>query len=244
MSSYPKTENLYTRNPDTHKLNMGDFRVPEYAQIGKWLVTEKIDGTNIRLELENGVASVRGRTNAATLPKNFIPEALENGKLSTPLEGILDVLIPDREDDLWDVTVYGEGYGAGIQSGVKYSATKQLRIFDVVTYRVAERWVANPEDERSYQVLGRGAPFWRPWSDVEKVADRLGLKTAPVISRNATLRDVESFVISEQLSGVAHQETGEILIAEGVIARTDPYLFTWDRHRVMFKLKAHDIPRS
>ena len=45
--SYPKIETLFKRD---EKFNITDeIRCPEFDNIKKWLITEKIDGTNIRI---------------------------------------------------------------------------------------------------------------------------------------------------------------------------------------------------
>ena len=47
MFKYPKIETLFTRD---EKFKVTDIiRLPEFENIKKWLVTEKIDGTNIRI---------------------------------------------------------------------------------------------------------------------------------------------------------------------------------------------------
>ena len=170
--NYPKTDNLYTRNEETQKLNVGNLREPALAQVGSWLVTEKIDGTNIRLDVQyEGDAGVpgsgsyscfvRGRTDAATLPSNFEAEALPENWRSRLIEALQQ--LTSRSDLNWAMTVYGEGYGPGIQKcGGSYAPKKSLRIFDVMTYRLTERTLTNVWTERE---LIRGKPYWRPkWS--------------------------------------------------------------------------------
>ena len=77
---YPKTDNLYARDEATHKLT-DVLKRTDFGQVDRWLVTEKIDGTNIRLVLDwftddSPAFDVRGRSDTATLPKGFIEEAL------------------------------------------------------------------------------------------------------------------------------------------------------------------------
>ena len=52
MIEYPKIESLYKRNEKTHKFAIGEFRIPEFQYLYSlpWRWTEKIDGTNIRIE--------------------------------------------------------------------------------------------------------------------------------------------------------------------------------------------------
>jgi hypothetical protein len=70
VTSYGKTENLFVRDESTHKLVIGATRSPAVPQIKDFIVTEKIDGTNIRVILdwaydEEHDAGVRSPTFAA-----------------------------------------------------------------------------------------------------------------------------------------------------------------------------------
>lgn len=226
MREYPKTENLLARDEDTHKLILGEFRDRAFEQVGQWHVTEKIDGTNIRLVLTRNENlwdyDVRGRSDAANLPKNFVAEAVPDIRTSTMCHA-LAAIDPEGYCDL-GMIVYGEGYGPGIQSGGNYAAKKSLRIFDVLTF--AE---------------GR-SPLWRPWADVEAVSAVLGIDTAPVISDAMTTADVIALLADGgQPSIVSSIEGNATSDMEGVVARTDPYLYTSRGTRVKYKLKTHDL---
>ena len=231
---YPKTESPYVRDEETHLLVPGIFRRPDFAQIGRWLVTEKIDGTNIRVILNGHLLGdpvldgpvfaswdVRGRSDDATLPKRFVEEAFPHVSVSL-LESALNAIEPMRDPERgYAMVVYGEGYGAGIQKGACYSPTKQLRIFDVLTFK---------EGSRS---------LWRTWNDVVEVARVLGLSTVPVVWAEASLAQVRLCV--GDYSRVAQQHGMPPIQQEGVVARTDPYLYDYRGNRVMFKLKSKDL---
>ncbi len=239
-TAYPKTENLFAAVGEGKERRMiRSYRLPEFGQIAQWLVTEKIDGTNIRLELNGGrsfTASVEGRTDAAQLPKNFVSEAI--GDLEQLRFGLIEALnrlIPERSDDAWAMTIYGEGYGAGIQKGGgSYSPTKKLRIFDVVTYRLVDTGLLLPDWQRS-------TPLWRTWADVEATADALGIPTVPVVMRGAPTEMVADWAEDGVHSAVAGLEGTDDILAEGLIARTDPYLYNHRGGRVMFKCKTEDM---
>lgn len=226
---YPKTPNLFARDPETHVV----IRQPkeEFTQIATWLVTEKIDGTNIRLVLDTDkTISVRGRSDAAALPKNFEAEALGDG-----WQGRLLLALQTIEPEHWEhfaLIVFGEGYGPGIQKGGGgYAPRKSLRIFDVVT------------------INSEGRRLWRTWDDVKTVSEILGVPTAPVISWYSRMdtNEVIRYVKGDPDSVVAIADGGapEPPVGhrgqEGVIARTDPYLFDYRGNRVMFKLKGKDL---
>ena len=74
MTTYPKIETLFNRFPKGHpqafKVDTTQVRCPEFAAIRSWIITEKIDGTNIRVRYEppTGRVSFYGRTDRAQLP--------------------------------------------------------------------------------------------------------------------------------------------------------------------------------
>ena len=49
MTSYPKIQTLWKRDKEMGKVIEGELSKPEFDNIKNWLVTEKIDGTNIRI---------------------------------------------------------------------------------------------------------------------------------------------------------------------------------------------------
>jgi len=110
--------------------------------------------------------------------------------------------------------IYGEGYGAGIQKGGAYSKTKEFVVFDVL---VAGRW-------------------WLNWQNVCGVADRLGLKTVPYLGEMGLDEAVDT-VGSGFLSPLADRQTGERVLAEGVVGRTVEPLFDKHGNRLIVKLK-------
>ena len=227
---YPKTENLYARDEVTHKLRLGEFKRLDFSQVDCWRVTEKIDGTNIRLVLQAGAFEVRGRTDAASLPPNFEEEALGQAGADTMAAALAAI---DPAGVAITMIVFGEGYGPGIQKGGGgYAERKSLRIFDVLTYK-----------EGCY------SPLWRTWDDVVTVATILGLQTVPTLLIGAPTETIVELVRSDLYSQVAARDLDPLIDdlwslrkMEGVVARTDPYLYDYRGHRVLWKLKKHDLP--
>lgn len=230
--AYGKTENLLARDEETHKLIPGQYRSRAFEQVGHWLLTEKIDGTNIRVVFNRETGyDVRGRTDAASLPPLFVEEALPGLSADRLLAAIDEI---DPKGKAYGMVVYGEGYGPGIQKGGgAYAKKKSLRVFDVLLLR---------ED-------GSG-DLWGRFEDVEVVANLTGLLTVPVISSWVNTESIISYVQSGPLSivGAASDPDGYLAgtagtfpVMEGVVARTDPYLFTQWGGRVMFKLKGKDL---
>ncbi len=71
---YPKIETLYERDPKTFKVT-NKLRHPEFDLVKQWLVTEKVDGTNMRILLNSiGGQSVlyRGKTNNSQIPTRLL----------------------------------------------------------------------------------------------------------------------------------------------------------------------------
>jgi len=252
MKEYPKTENLFARSEETKKL-VPQLRLPQFGQVDRWLVTEKIDGTNIRLRLrwESGapldadyyyvfdgiaytaIAEVLGRTDNANLPGKgnaFIEQAfrIDDARAFTPV--LLDVLRELGDGQItqpYDLCLYGEGYGPGIQKGGgDYADQMQFALFDVVT--------TAPDTRRE---------LWRPWSEVEQVAEYLDLRTVPYLGTNWSLEQCVEHVLDDTYySDLAFWGTGtKEREPEGIVARTDPYLYDFRGHRVMFKLKGKDL---
>lgn len=232
MSSpaYGKTENLFKRDEQTNKLVLWDFRLPEFEMVNRWHVTEKIDGTNIRVIYNtlNDRIEIRGRTDNAIVHSHL-------------LKAIEDILSFERVKEHFDafigeegvlagttVTIYGEGYGAGIQKGGDYNKNKSFRAFDVLYKRANDRisW-CNP-------------------STVEMICRELDIPLVPILRQSAStdtvydiVRSMKEGTISSNTAIYDSKKMG--VMAEGVVARTDPYLFNQHGGRVMYKLKVCDL---
>jgi ATP-dependent RNA circularization protein (DNA/RNA ligase family) len=139
LIEYPKIETLYDRDPDTFKVISSKLRLTEFGNIKSWHITEKVDGTNIRVIWQDGAVSFNGRTDNAQMPP-FLYKYLADTFTS-------DLLTSVFQDT--NVTLYGEGYGAKIQkSGGLYRAGVSFRLFDVLV----GRWWWNASDVRSIAV--------------------------------------------------------------------------------------------
>lgn len=106
MELYPKIENVFKRDEKTHKLIEGAWRTEEfeYLQDAMWNWTEKVDGTNIRVEWDGEKVTYGGRTERAQIPAPLVAKLIE--------------LFPaDKFEGRDPICLYGEGYGAGIQKG-------------------------------------------------------------------------------------------------------------------------------
>lgn len=220
MRAYPSIETVFERDATTHKLNFGTVRAPETGCVNGWTVSEKIDGTNIRVIVTLEGIAVKGRTDKADLPPGLedavraaLPRHAELVAFFTEYRG--KELPPE-----WSVTFYGEGYGAGIQKGGGYSDVKRFRVFDLL---LGESW-------------------WLDDGDMRAICHKLKIPVAPFIGwvrPNAipsTAADLDTFFTSHG-SFVALEDSGRPGVKpEGIVAK--PIHVLLDRHgnRVMWKL--------
>lgn len=211
VPEYPKTETLYERNKDTFKVIPGNFRSPEFSLVNRWLVTEKVDGTNVRVALLPDDTVFYGvRTDAAQMP----PFLLQMLRDTLPRDLLVKVLRIDEARPV--VTLFGEGYGERIQKrGGKYRKGVSFRLFDV-----------------------RVGPVWLEWDSVSQIAERLGIKTVPVLGTMTTEKAIDNVSLE---SRVMAEEGGTRAAHEGVVCRTFPLLLDRMGRRVMWKLKAKDF---
>lgn len=265
---YPKIANLYASKDGGEARAVGVLKHPgRTSQIARWLVTEKIDGQNMRVALElvghggncpmfggdcmcdpEWTVNFYGRTNKAEPVK----EVIDHLTATFPLESMKRLWkgqrscqncggtgVEDSGQPKWlsevaepfpyacdcvepyPITLYGEAYGAGIQKGggdYRKDGDVSFRLFDVL---VGEHWL--------------------DWCNVEAIAATLGVKTVPLLAQGVVSReqDIVTIVRGGFVSFVAEEE-GTLRMAEGVVARTDPYLFDNNGRRVVFKTKTLD----
>lgn len=127
-----KREGYYLEGEDKNKtkvksLIMGDYSQGEFANINKWRVEEKIDGTNIRIFYKDGKIRFDGRTDDAQIPCHLF-EYLQ----TTFSECNFHEIFHCEEGEPWpSVILFGEGYGRKIQkNGEKYNPRVGFILFD------------------------------------------------------------------------------------------------------------------
>ena len=212
MIEYPKIETLYDRDERTHKVIPDKIRLPEFELVSRWLVTEKIDGTNIRVYLRHGEVMYGGRTDAAQLHASLV-------------EWLRTRLPPETVHAAFEANVeailFGEGYGPKIQKGGGlYRADVSFRLFDVL-------------------VVGPDRNWWLTWESVKDVARKLAIETVPVLAERASLSEAVGMV--RRISEVAAADGGTGCDQEGIVCRTEPLLLTRGGQRLFWKLKARDF---
>ena len=221
MYKYPKIETLFKRDENFKIID--EIRLPEFENIKKWLITEKIDGTNIRIiYTPDDKLLIRGRTDKASIP-TFLLEELQNMFTVEKVKAILDNPIEKG------LCLYGEGYGAKIQKGGgNYNKGNSYRLFDV--------WIDG---------------CWLEWDSVIEIAERLGIKTVPTAGLT-TIKDAISLVKrgNKELndhrlySGVARDENKIGILAEGIVARAYPTMLFRRGNPIKWKLKVKDYKEA
>jgi hypothetical protein len=224
MYKYPKIDSLFERDKETFKVTK-IIRLPEFKNIKNWLLTEKIDGTNIRIIYQPGEPQriqqekllFRGKSDNAQMP-TYLLEVLQ--KMFT-IEKFKKV-IGDGEEPKQGICLYGEGYGQKIQKGGgDYNPGNSFRLFDV--------WIDG---------------WWLEWDKVCEIAEMMGIKTAPEIQRNADLEFGFHLLENKITSKVAYEENDEDRnnkYIEGIVARAYPMMLFRNGTPIKWKLKYSDF---
>jgi hypothetical protein len=226
MIKYPKIETLFERDKETFKVT-DKIRLPEFEMINNWLITEKIDGTNVRvvyspsdydkkLEMYKEERVIfKGRTDNAQMP-TFLLEKLQD--IFTV--GKFKKVIGEGQEPEQGICLYGEGYGAKIQKGGgDYNPGNSFRLFDV--------WIDG---------------WWLEWDKVCEIAEMMGIKTVPSYISNARIEDAVSFLKETKVSSkVAFQDNNkQDKQIEGIVARAYPTVLFRKGIPIKWKLKYSD----
>lgn len=177
--------------------------------------TEKIDGTNIRVEYikDGSITSTKfgGRTNKAQIPKKL----LEHLQETFTFERLQSAFGTDNIH----VILYGEGYGAGIQKGGGlYRKDNAFILFDVDVRMDDGNFIALLQD------------------NVEDIANTMFIPFAPEVFKGTILEAIK-FVKDGQSSVVSQ----EYKVAEGLVLKQEDGLMSRTGKRLMFKVKIRDF---
>ena len=208
--SYPKIDTLFKRDMEgTKKLIEGEFRseTVEFLRDNQWICTEKIDGTNIGIVWDGHRVSFQGRTERAQIPAHLVT-------------ALMDMFGGNANEEIFEekfgestVILYGEGYGAKIQSGGNYRSDASFILFDVYF----------PESN-----------LWLRRADVEDVAKAFNIDVVPIILMG-TLQEALDYVKSKPKSSIGTADM------EGLVCK--PAVDVLDRRgkRVIVKVKVNDF---
>jgi len=213
MIEYPKTDNLFKRNPKKKsELLIGQYTRPEFEYINKWYVTEKVDGTNVQLKFyrDELLPQFYGRTENAQFTigqTSFLEDLLDN------LSGVVQSTM--NHFDLERITIYGELYGPKIQAGGNYSTDLGFRMFDVMV---------NDKTWLGAQTVESNAYAW----GVQHVPT-FGIMTTEQIFGLVSGGFNSTFSINPEYQ------------AEGIVAVTPVPMYDQRGSRIKFKLKTKDL---
>lgn len=241
METYHKIQTLFKRHldgPKKGKMIRGKWTTPEleYLAGNEWEFTEKVDGTNIRVEC----------VNMSTLPGRYVGKRVrfggrsDNAQIPIDLYQHLEATFKAskfEEAGLENLILFGEGYGPKIQGGGKYRDDHSFVLFDV---KIGDWWLKR--------------------QDVDDIASKLGIESVPVIGYG-TLYDAIDIVSSGltwdkhgalknwgyhggqsnsgRFSGLKSQ-WGDFE-AEGIVARPVVPMFDRKGQRIITKIKAVDF---
>ena len=247
-NTYQKINTIFMRDAKNVIMPYEPFVKPEFEYLRslKWRGEEKVDGTNMRIEVTkkpiwdggteggtlNGVefkVRIAGKTDNAQIPKNLLKHMQEK----YPNEKVFDALglkefIPVEEwaEHKWNsyedipnmYTIYGEGYGEGIQSGGWYiKGGNEFIVFDVKVNDIYLKTEARDE-----------------------IANKLGAPIVP-LKGYFTLDEAINYVRKGFRSEVA--ENPDAKMAEGLVLRTDLGLRDRMGERLIVKVKYEDFQK-
>ena len=147
MEQYHKIQTVFLRDPETKfkTLLYGQYAKPEfeYLKDNKWIFTEKVDGTNIRVMFDGSTITFGGKTDRAQMP----------GPLVTRLQ---ETFLPQADkfaDKFPDgVCLYGEGFGGKIQKASStYGMSQDFALFDV---KIGDYWLYRENVEEIAKEFG------------------------------------------------------------------------------------------
>ena len=247
-NTYQKINTIFMRDAKNIIMPYDKFTKPEFEYLRnlKWRGDEKIDGTNMRIEvtkaevwddpmepskLEGVEFTVRiaGKTDNAQIPKNLLKHMQEkytNDKIFAAL-GLKEYIpVEEWDEHKWNsyndiphmYTIYGEGYGEGIQSGGWYiKGGNEFIVFDVKVDNLYLRTSARDE-----------------------IANKLGAPIVPFIGY-FTLDEAIDYVRKGFRSQIA--ENPDVKMAEGLVLRTDLGLCDRMGERLIVKVKYEDFQK-
>ena len=169
MKEYHKIQTVFKRDPENKfkTLLEGDYSIPEfdYLKNNMWVFTEKVNGTNIRVQFDGSV-QFQGKTDNAQIPAPLIAKLIELFPIEK-FKSIFPVVVEQSDE----VCLYGEGYGAKIQKGGgNYRPDQSFVLFDI---KIGDWWLQR--------------------KDVEDIAMKLDIEVVPRID-NGCLSDMVSMV--------------------------------------------------
>ena len=190
----------------------------QYLPEGKWIKTEKIDGTNIRIILTKPDEKGNRKRFIGSRKLILNPEDKVAKQFMDCLKDInLNKIAEYFKEVNSTVIIYGEGYGAGVQSGGIYSPIKNFRVFDI-----------------------RIGSAYQDFEYTQKVCIDNQLNIVPIIGECRiisygecidSLKRFDNTLVNEGVGGKP----------EGIVYKHDPVLLNKYGERLIFKIKFKDF---
>ena len=216
MTKYPKIETAFERD-DQFRVNVARLRRPVFASICRWVVTEKVDGTNMRLIFHRAAATetsfeIRGKTDNASIPPALLAHCTD---LAHRVQPRVDEIM--AEHGLTTYVLYGEGYGPKIQNGGRYRGDQGFILFDIAV----------------------GGGTYLPDAAVTDAAKDLDIPRVPVLGEFHFDDIIE--LVKRGFPSAAANVYDRDFFAEGIVARTVDPLYDNRGERLILKLKTKDF---
>lgn len=214
---YQKINTLFKRDAN-NIIIPSQFTLPEFEYLKdcKFECTEKVDGTNMRVEIYPDEAgkhpemAFKGRTDRANIPSHLLKKM---NKLF-PYDKVIKYF--ERQGPIYlPITIYGEGYGCKIQQGGNYIRNDvNFRLFDV---RIGNWWITR--------------------DGLEEIAMELGIDIVPIIGY-MTIPEAIDYVRKGFKSTIAENKDYD---AEGLVLKTPVGLLGRSGERIITKIKTCDF---
>ena len=215
MRTYEKIETIFEREMNgSKKLIEGKYRndTIEFTKDLKWVWTEKVDGTNIRIYWDGHTVTFGGRTERANIPADLV------NKLNEYFGGEQNAQVFEQMFGERDVILFGEGYGNKIQSAGKF-------------------YNPNGVDFILFDVLIGGN--YQRRDNVEGIAKAFGIKVVPIVG-SGTLEEAVSYIKKRPISKLVDPSMDDIEM-EGVVCRPEIELKDRAGNRLIVKIKVLDF---
>jgi len=206
LDKYTKIQTIFWRDPASHNKTLLESKWShpafEYLKDNEWEYTEKINGTNIRVIFDGSKMILKAKDEGSQVPGVLIPYIYEN----FPTDKFIKLGLPP-------LTLYGEGYGKGIQNekGFNYRDDVSLIIFDI--------WIDG---------------WWLERDNMMDIAEKLNVGVVPIVGRGTLMAGYEK-VREGFKSLIADCQ------AEGLVMRPAVTLFDRKGERIITKIKHKDF---
>ena len=211
---YQKINTLFKRDSN-NIIIPEEYTLEEFVYLKdcKFECTEKIDGTNIRIELDSTSEEItmefKGRTDHADIPKHLLNKLNELFNKEKLIE------IFNLKEKKTKITIYGEGYGMKIQKGGNYiSNDVNFILFDIKI----DNW-------------------WLQRNALEEIALLLNIPIVPIIGYMTIPQAIE-YVKTGFKSTIAENKNYD---AEGLVLKTPNGLLLRNGERLILKIKTVDF---